>query len=386
MTAPWLQIATLAPQTPLPERADVVVIGAGLAGAAAARFLRDAGTDVLLLEARKQLGAGASGRHLGHYQTGLIEHPYRLVHALGQQGASELFQMSRENHALLADHLTLDQRGGYWVATDEREAAQIALSHHAMLELGLPTDVLSGAAACERLHGAGFGPALCFPGDGSFETEGAVATIAAGVPAVTDYAVDSVVDTADGLEVRSGDRAVRAEAVIYAASTGLVPLHGFFHDKLTPVRETALATAPLSDVLGPAGRAGYGYTFWRQRSDRTLLVGGCRWATPHMEVGESDDGVVASRIQTKLSAFIKRHLPAAADAKVTHRWAWVNAQSCDGLPIVGPLPGAPREIACTGFGANEPGLGMRAARAVADGLLTGTSPGLPAMVATQRFV
>ncbi len=45
------------------DRTDVVVVGAGLAGLTAARTLRRAGVDVVVLEARDRVG----GRTLNHF-------------------------------------------------------------------------------------------------------------------------------------------------------------------------------------------------------------------------------------------------------------------------------------------------------------------------------
>ena len=77
---------------------------------------------------------------------------------------------------------------------------------------------------------------------------------------------------------------------------------------------------------------------------------------------------------------------ALAGAEVSHRWAWIQDHSCDGLPLVGPLPGDPRLVACTGFNGNLTGLPVRAARAVVDGLLAGRSAGAPRLLSPTRMV
>src|SRR5689334_17848941 len=52
-------------QAPLPDRADVVIIGAGLAGLAAARGLVRAGVDAVVVEARDRVGGRALTRTIG---------------------------------------------------------------------------------------------------------------------------------------------------------------------------------------------------------------------------------------------------------------------------------------------------------------------------------
>ena len=60
--------------------------------------------------------------------------------------------------------------------------------------------------------------------------------------------------------------------------------------------------------------------------------------------------------------------------------------SCDGLPIIGPIPGRPRFIACTAFNGRQYGLGLRAGKAVSQGILTGRAEGVPSIFKTGRFV
>ena len=53
-------------QGPLPEKVDVVVVGAGLAGLVAAREVARAGRSVLVVEARKRVGGRVLNHHLTH--------------------------------------------------------------------------------------------------------------------------------------------------------------------------------------------------------------------------------------------------------------------------------------------------------------------------------
>src|SRR6516225_11941373 len=75
---------------PLPERADVAVIGAGYTGLSAARVLARAGASVVVLE-RERAGWGASSRNGGQVLTGLKLDPGTLVARYGEQRARQLF-------------------------------------------------------------------------------------------------------------------------------------------------------------------------------------------------------------------------------------------------------------------------------------------------------
>ena len=89
-------------------RTDVIIIGAGYTGLAAARVLARAGASVLVLE-REHVAFGASSRNGGQVLTGLKLHPQTLVARYGQSKARALFDVSRESiHSLEA--LLQDER------------------------------------------------------------------------------------------------------------------------------------------------------------------------------------------------------------------------------------------------------------------------------------
>ena len=105
-----------------------------------------------------------------------------------------------------------------------------------------------------------------------------------------------------------------------------------------------------------------------------------------MEYGELDDRVLVDRIQEKLEATRDRLFPGLGDVHVRRRWAWLNARTCDMLPIIGPLPGNPRVIACAGFVGNPYGLAPQAAIAIAKGLMGEGRSDVPSFMSAQRFL
>jgi glycine/D-amino acid oxidase-like deaminating enzyme len=117
-----------------------------------------------------------------------------------------------------------------------------------------------------------------------------------------------------------------------------------------------------------------------------VLVGGCRWASPHKEVGESDDSATLTLNDSRKPGFIDQTFPHLAAQPTSARWSAIMTFTCDGLPILGPIPGRPRFVACTGFNGRQYGLGLRAGQAVAAGILTGHAAGVPDVFKTKRFV
>ncbi len=367
----------------IPTQTEILVIGGGVAGLSAARLLAEGGAQVVLAEAGA-IGAGASGRGHGQALLGLIEHPCRVIDALGEAHGEIVYALGGASRALLADWGVLEPAGGWWIALDDREPALLERSAEALARLGLRAELHAAEATAARSGIDAAGPGLFLPDEGLVDPPRALAQLArlaraAGAIVLEQTRIRGIADHAGALVAHTDDGRLSAEIVVYAGGVGLLELEPFFTGKLVPVREQALQTSAGSGAR-TAGRAGHGYTWWRDAD--ALQVGGCRWATPHLEVGEREP-VPVDAVQRRLEAFLGR-TKGARD--VAHRRAWIEAHSCDGLPVIGPLPGAARHVACAGFCGNDWGLAPGAAAAVAAGLLGEETATAPKIFAATRFL
>ncbi|MCB9746698.1 MAG: FAD-binding oxidoreductase, partial [Alphaproteobacteria bacterium] len=371
----WPPLPPLPGPEALPERSDVVIVGGGLAGLACALFLAEGGAEVLLLEAAERLGDGATGRDPGLVQVGTVEPPESLSRALGPERARAYLGFSRRSAALLRERAPLLRGGGLRIAMMPRELQALEESVATSVALGLPAQRLSEAEVAERVGVPGLGPARFVPEDAQVDPSAALGALAeaaraAGARLHGDCRVQGVTHEGLGLDVALVGRSVKAEVVVYAAGVGLREVDPWFEELLYPVREQCLALEAPGLEMKTGGSGQLGYLHLNQAPDGALLVGGARWASPHMEAGEADASALNPRVTEKLLAFARGRFPMVGEAAPLSAWSRVQANSCDGLPLVGPLPGRSRAVACAGFCGQGWGLAMEAARCVSVGVLT----------------
>ena len=150
------------------DACDVVVVGAGLVGAAVAAGLSRAGFDTAVLEARS-VASGATGRCAGMVLTGLAGHYSWAAAGYGRETAREVWALTVEGRERLietAEQLVLpvERTGSLALAVDAAEVQALAESATLLEEDGFdvqfhPQDPI----------GRGFRGALRYPDDATVD-------------------------------------------------------------------------------------------------------------------------------------------------------------------------------------------------------------------------
>ena len=292
------------------ERADVVIVGAGLAGSAAARAMARRGRSVVLLEAFEP------GHRLGssHGSARIFRRAYAdpLYVRLTGEAQEQWRQLSDE-----ADEELVVATG----AVDYGPVREQEKMHEVMTGLGVPAELMTAAAAAERWPGISFGPdpVLFHPDGGVIDPERAMAAMrriaaARGAQVFFGSPVLRVEAGEEEAAVHTADGSWRAPVVIVAAGPWLEPLLGG-QVPLPPLVVTqvpAFHFAPrdagpwpvlicYDEVVRyglPAGRDG--------EVPGAVKVGEHRGGT--VTTGDGRDGIVSPAARERVRAFVSQQL------------------------------------------------------------------------------
>ena len=377
---------------------DVIVIGGGIVGTAAAAFLADAGARVTLIE-REGLASGASGAN-----SGVVQHPFDPVLAILYRETVELYrELSAAN---LGFRLGDAPAGLLYVSRDEAAVRDVDRSLAAAFP-DLDRDVVNGMAL-ERLEPA-VAPTLwaCRVGIGFPVQPGAstyaYATLAErrGVRVRLGRSAELDRRGGDGAGVVVDGQRLVADAVLVAAgpwSAELIDPTGRWtpiHHRWGVVVELELASPPVHVLEEAEIGAVIG-------TQSTVMPDGAE--TPHDAAGEDlvdfslvpgagaaavgstflarqpDPAAWVEPILTRAAAFV----PGVADAPIRGTRSCARPQSADGRPLIGRVPGRRGLYLCAGHGSWGISTGPASARLVVDEIL-GRAPRIPAELDPRRF-
>jgi len=372
---------------------DVVVIGGGIVGTAAAALLSEAGASVALIE-REGLASGASGAN-----SGVVQHPFDPILVALYRETVELYRDL--SAADVGFQLGADPAGVLYVSADEDAVRQMD-SGIAELFPELAREVISGESL--RLADPALAPDLwaCRVGVG-YPVQ----------PAGSTYAYANLAERRGttirmgrgaSLE-RRGDRVVGvvvdgaripADRVLVAAG----PWSPEFVDptgRWVPIRprwgvvvETDLPAGPRH-VLEEAEIAA---TIGAPPDDRPLVfdpdealidfslvpLGGLASVGSTFLAREPDPAAWVERLLMRAGRFV----PGVLEAPIRGTRACARPQSLDGRPLIGAVPGQRGLFICAGHGSWGISTGPGSARLVVDEIL-GRDPTIPDELAPGRF-
>lgn len=336
---------------PLPEHADIAIIGGGIMGLSTAYHLsRISKLRVVVIE-RSYLVSGASGRNGGG-----------LRMQWGDAGNVALMMESIDMCRSLAQELGINlwfRQGGYLFVA-RSAAGEQRLSRNAELhrDVGAPTRLLTGAEAREivpqldvsEVRLAAFNPedGVVFPWP--FVWGYAGQAVSRGVTVRTHTPVDRLEPLAKAirLHLATGESLV-ADRVVNATGAWSIELNRALGIELPnhPHRHEIMSSEPLKPFLDPLV-VDLSTGLYFSQSTRGEIVAGITMA----DDGEQADAVdlgSSRRFLSTLGRALTHIMPITAGIRVLRQWSGPYDVSPDGDAIVGPSPGLPRLYQLCGF-------------------------------------
>jgi len=370
----------------------VIVVGAGIAGAAVALALRRRGLDVVVLE-RSEPGGGEPGPAATGASAGMLAPQYE---AHGRGPVFDLAVASRRRHpaflrrieSLAGVDLGL-REGGMLVPSftpGEEEAAEEAAGWQR--EAGLEARILSGDEAAALQPGVTL-EARCWtwlPREAWLDTQRLSGAL---VPALEAAGAEVRTRTrVAGLDLRGGrvrgvaledGTSVEAQRVVLSAGSWTGRLADLPREvPVRPVRGQVLRYAAEGAPSLRRLVAGHRGSYLVPRPDGGILAG-----STMEEAGF--DAEVTEEGTSRIAENAERLLPALPTCRVERSWAGLRPLARDDVPILGPDPDLPDLHYATGYGRNGILLAPEAGELVAALVAGDTPPADPAPFSIGRF-
>lgn len=342
-------------------KSEIVIVGAGIVGAACARALAIAGHEVLVIDAQG-VGGGATAAGMGHIVVMDDSEAQLALTRYSQQLWNEVFPQ-------LPDDCEVDHCGTLWVAADEEEMEEVHRKHVLFGDHGITTEIIDakGLREIEPRLREGLAGGLRCPRDSVIYPPCAARWLLEQAQrAGAQVRFGSVVKDLSGEgALLSDETRISAGAVVNATgswATRLLPDlpmrakkgHLVITDRYPGfVSHQILELGYLKSAHQTTGDS---VAFNVQpRKTGQLLIGSSRQL-------DREDRQTDREIVRKMLARAVSYLPGLSSVSAVRTWTGLRAATPDSLPLIGPHPEMRNLYLATG----HEGLGITTSLATAE--------------------
>jgi glycine/D-amino acid oxidase-like deaminating enzyme len=390
--SPWFAMGRHAASLDVTEnlKCDALVVGGGITGSLVAERLTRQGLDVVLID-RELPGRGSTAASTSMLLWEIDRSLTQLADAYGFERASRAYLASLRAVAglrSLAHQLGLScemrDRNSLFLAA-ESTSKELLGEHQLRKRAGLPGEFLDHARLLD-VFGIGRAGAIVSPGAADADpmqlARGLLGVaIARGARLFEAEAVEfDTTARSVGVQLKNG-RQIEARSVILA--TGYV-MPSIVQSTIHTVSSSwAIATTPQPQNIWKGGALIWedseNYLYARTTSAGRIIVGG----EDSDKIIEPDarDGLIPEKARVLAQRLAALWPPANLDTEF--RWSGTFDNTSDGLPLIGPVPGAKGIHAAYGYGGNGITFSFLAAQLIGD-LIAGSTSELLADFALDR--
>ena len=338
------------PRSPLPERADVVIFGAGYTGLTAAIVLARAGRSVLVVD-KGEIGVGCSSRNGGQIGAGVKPGFGELTKRYGRDSAVAIM---REGYASVdyitgfieAEKIDCDFRvcGRFVGAHRPNRYEQMAKNFESIKDVVpiewhmVPKSELHQESGTDAYHGGAVLPLHAGLQPAKFVNGLYDRAAAAGAQIATETLVIGIDTTSAGAAVVTNRGKVAARDVIVATNDYTSRLTPGLQRRVIPIGSYMIATEEIPDdlmrrlipkdrVMNDTRKVIY---YYRPSPDHKRVVFGGRVA-----LKETDPLISGPRLHGVMAGI----WPELKETKISHSWMGFVAYTFDHLPHIGQRDG-----------------------------------------------
>ncbi|WP_246801476.1 NAD(P)/FAD-dependent oxidoreductase [Bradyrhizobium genosp. L] len=382
-SSPWRAVATHPSTRPLTENlaCDTLIVGAGITGALLAERLTRQGLDTVIVD-REHPGRGSTAASTSMLLWEIDRPLVELAAIYGFERAARAYRASLEAVtgliALVRQHDlpgTLRTRRSLYLAAGS-SANELLDEHKLRRRAELPGEFLDHARLLDG-YGMARAGAIISPGAADADplqlahgllrlaTRRGARQFDAEAVAFDPASAAVTVGLENGCEIA-------AKAVVLATGYAMPDI---VHSEIQTVSSSwAIATTPQPQNVWKDGaliwELAKDYLYARTTPDGRIIIG-----------GEDSEEIVApdarDRLIPRKSRRLIRRLTALwpfAETEIDYRWAGTFDTTRDGLPLIGPVPGAKGVYAAYGYGGNGITFSYLAAQLIGNLIAGGTSP------------